>query len=144
MSLMRVRVSIFPIIRTLLLWLSLTGVASCGAVNPPTGITSHVLVLVTDSQGNPVVGATVWVPADMPEQALEESGGLALTDGQGNVCADPPSLALFSACTDAGGVALLPCGDQGVYLVNYFKDEASGVTNAKCGDDGVVPAPFNP
>lgn len=121
--------------------------SACGGILASDGITAHVLVLVTDAGGNPVPGATVWVPADPAPQALafavgEE--GLALVDEQGNTCADPPAEALFAACTDAEGVALLPCGGEGVFLLNYFKDAASGTTSAKCAEGGVVPAPFDP
>lgn len=125
------------------------GLSACGGILSPSpdGITAHVLVLVTDAGGNPVPGATVWVPADPEPQALTLAGeewGLALVDEQGNTCADPPAAALFAACTDAEGLALLPCGDDGVFLLNYFKDAASGTTSAKCAEGGVVPAPFDP
>jgi hypothetical protein len=104
-----------------------------------------MLVLVTDGNGDPVPGATVWVPADpaLRTQGLAEEG-LALVDSQGNSCADPPALALFSACTDAEGIAVLTCGNDAIYLVNYFKDGASGATNGKCAQSGVVPAPLDP
>lgn len=125
------------------------GLSACGGILSPSpdGITAHVLVLVTDAGGNPVPGATVWVPADPAPPALAlagEEGGLALVDEQGNACADPPAAVLFAACTDAEGLALLPCGGNGVFLLNYFKDAASGTTSAKCAEGGVVPAAFDP
>lgn len=123
------------------------GLSACGGVlsASPDGITAHVLVLVTEAGGDPVPGATVWVPADPAPAALvlAEEGGLALVDEQDNTCADPPAAALFAACTDAEGIALLPCGGEGVFLLNYFKDAASGTTSAKCAEGGVVPAPLN-
>lgn len=147
MSLLRATgVFLFSQLNRLLLCFLFSGLSACGAVSKPDGITANMLVLVTDASGSPVSGATVWIPADSPAAAQLLSGqdGLALVDEQGNTCADPPASALFVACTDAEGIALLPCGGDGVFLLNYFKDAASGVTSAKCGGAGVVPAPFDP
>lgn len=116
---------------------------ACGGRASGGGITAGVFVLVTDADQAPVPGATVWIPAD-PAMQVEDFEGLALVDPQGNSCADPPAPALFAACTNTEGIALLPCGGEGVYLVNYFKDAASGTTNAECTATGVVPAPLDP
>lgn len=141
----RVRgVSFYLDIRRLFLLGLALGLLACGKVNPSEGINSHALILVTDAQGDPVAGATVWIAEDFAAFRSEGLEVLALTDEQGNACEDPPSPALFAACTDEQGIAILPCGGSGVYLVNYFKDVAEGIINAKCGDDGVVPAPLNP
>lgn len=118
--------------------------SACGSFSSSQGITSNVLVLVTDVQGNPVPGATVWIPADNPQMRTDDDGALALVDEQGNLCADPPVAAVFAACTGTDGIALLPCGNQGTYLVNFSSGSQSGVINAKCGQSGVVPAPLEP
>jgi len=116
--------------------------SACGSFSSSQGITSNVLILVTDAQGDPVPGATVWIPADNPQMRIEDEDALVLVDEQGNACADPPETAVFAACTGTDGIALLPCGNRGTYLVNFASGAQTGVTSAKCGQSGVVPAPF--
>jgi len=113
-------------------------------VPPPNGINSNVLILVTDVDGNPVPGATVWIPADDAAMQIDTQDALDLVDEQGNACADPPETAIFEACTGNDGIALLPCGNHATYLVKYASGAQSGMTNAKCAQAGVVPAPLGP
>ncbi len=117
---------------------------ACGNNPLADGITANVLVLVLDPDGNPVPGATVWVPTDGAAQRFAEAGEKRFVDPQGNSCANPPADALFLACTGSDGIAVLPCGDRGTFLLEYFLGAQSGTTNARCAQEGVVPAPLNP
>lgn len=118
--------------------------SGCGGGSSDPGIDSNALILVIDPQGNPVPGATVWVPADAAAQEFLSSEPKLFVDPQGNSCANPPGTALFLACTGSDGIAILPCGDNGTFLLNYFLGAQNGTTSAKCGQNGVVAAPLNP
>jgi len=119
--------------------------SGCGSFRSSShGINSNVLILVTDVDGNPVPGATVWIPADDAAMAIDAQDASELVDEQGNACADPPETAIFEACTGNDGIALLPCGNHATYLVKYASGAQSGMTNAKCAQAGVVPAPLGP
>jgi len=100
--------------------------------------------LVTDSGGQPVSGATVWVPADAAALVAGTSlpEGLALTDSEGNSCADPPEPALFAACTGSDGIALLQCGGESTFLFKFQKDSNQNSATGTCGKGGVVAAPL--
>jgi len=112
------------------------GSASCGAFSAEGGIPAQAIILVTDSAGNPVPGATVWVPAD--------SGDGVGTDTSGEACAPAPPPVLFASCTGEDGIALLQCADGAVFLFQYAKDGLEGMISGKCGDGNILPAPLNP
>ncbi|HCU26144.1 MAG TPA: hypothetical protein DF383_14105 [Deltaproteobacteria bacterium] len=113
--------------------------AACGGGGE--GIAAHVLVEVTEADGRPVAGASVWVPADeVVIQGFESSA--ALVDALGNTCPDPPDPVLFAACTGPDGLALLQCPAQSLFLLKYRSGDREGVTNARCSAEGVVPAPL--
>ncbi len=112
------------------------GSASCGSFTAEGGIPSQALILVTDSVGNPVAGATVWVPAD--------SGDSVGTDTSGQSCAPAPPPVLFASCTGEDGIALLQCADGVTFLFQYAKDGAEGTISGECGNGDILPAPLNP
>jgi hypothetical protein len=112
------------------------GSASCGSFSADNGIPAQALILVTDSAGNPVAGATVWVPAD--------SGDSVGIDTSGQGCASPPPPVLFASCTGEDGIALLQCADGATFLFQYAKDGAEGMISGECGNGDILPAPLNP
>jgi len=115
--------------------LALSG-ASCGSFTAEGGTPSQALILVTDSAGNPVAGATVWVPAD--------SGDGVGTDTSGQGCAPAPQPVLFASCTGEDGIALLQCADGSIFLFQFAKDGAEGMISGECGTGDILSAPFNP
>lgn len=109
--------------------------ASCGSFSADGGIPAQALILVIDSAGNPVPGATVWVPAD--------SGQAPGTDTTGLACPPPPPPVLFASCTGEDGIALLQCADGTVFLFQYAKDGAEGTVSGECGNGDILPAPLD-
>lgn len=120
------------------------GSASCGSFSADggilgtddRGIPGQALILVTDNAGNPVAGATVWVPADSGDEVAID------TSGQGCEPAPPP--VLFASCTGEDGIALLQCADGATFLFQYAKDGAEGMISGECGNEDILPAPLNP
>lgn len=115
---------------------ALSGVA-CGSFSATGGgIPAQALILVIDSQGNPVSGATVWVPADSGE-----GPGLDSTNGS---CDPAPQPVLFASCSGDDGIALLQCADGTTFLFQYAKDGLEGTISGQCGDGNIIQAPLGP
>lgn len=112
------------------------GSASCGSFTANGGIPAQALILVVDSAGNPVPGATVWVPAD--------SGGETPIDTTDGSCEAPPPPVLFASCTGEDGIALLQCADGATFLFQYAKDGLEGTISGPCGDGSILQAPLGP
>ncbi|HKX13322.1 MAG TPA: Ig-like domain-containing protein [bacterium] len=112
------------------------GGASCGSFTADGGIPGQALILVTDNAGNPVAGATVWVPADSGDEVAID------TSGQGCEPAPPP--VLFASCTGEDGIALLQCAEGATFLFQYAKEGAEGMISGECGNGDILPAPLNP
>lgn len=134
-------------LKFLTLILCLGAVAACGSTNPagPDGVPGQVTVAVQAPNGDPISGATVWVPSGGAAlKALKvQSAGKALTDSQGNTCADTPEPASSAACSGVDGQAILECAGEGLIDIKFAKGSFSGIFQATCGQAELATASFS-
>lgn len=124
----------------------------CSSGAPPPRVTgggdtggmptaSELTVTVTAPNGDPISAATVWIDSSQQFAAIKLSSKAEFIDAEGNVCDEPPGGAVVAACTNAQGVAKIPCdGLSGTVVVNFAKGSFSGVVDADCSNPGEVAA----
>ncbi len=136
------------ILRFSLLASTLLGAAACG--NNPAGPTGtpgtpgQLSVAVTAPNGDPISGATVWVPAGSASlKAMGvQSTSKGLVDAAGNSCADVPEANTSAACTGSDGRALLLCDGENPVDVKFAKGSFTGILQATCGQGELATASF--
>lgn len=120
-------------------------IGACGSGGEDNeGIPGQVSVAVSAPNGDPISGATVWVPngAATMKSLQVDSSTKALTDDEGETCADVPEPAFDSDCSGADGSATLACEGEGEITIKFAKGSFSGVLSATCGQAAVVQAAF--
>lgn len=107
----------------------------CGS-SSGTGTAGQITLNITAPNGDPIAGATVWVPessSDIVKAIKVDARNKSLTDDQGNTCADPATTALYSACTNASGQAILQCDGTGTVTANVAKGSFASTIQFTCG-----------
>ncbi len=102
-----------------------------------SGTAGQISGLVTAPNGDPISGATVWVPeASASVSALKiKRTGKKLTDGD-LTCEDTPESASDATCSATDGSFTVECTGTGSTTVKYAKGSFSGTATIDCGDNG--------
>lgn len=120
--------------------LALTGFAlltqACGSTaTTATGTADQITATIQSPNGDPVAGATVWIPSSTSVSASKLiKGSKNIITGTGGItCDDTPEAASDSDCSSATGAVTLSCTGTGSTTVKYAKGSFSGSTTIACG-----------
>ncbi|OGQ07307.1 MAG: hypothetical protein A3G32_04860 [Deltaproteobacteria bacterium RIFCSPLOWO2_12_FULL_40_28] len=113
---------------------------SCGGSDSSSssGTAGRISGTVTSPNGDPVSGATVWIPStsSTATKVLQVNSKVkGLTDGDGESCSDPSSTASDSDCSSATGAFTVECSGTGSQTVNFAKGSFTGDTTVNCGSN---------
>ncbi len=123
------------------LTLALLGLAlltqACGSATTTTatGTAGQVTTSIQSANGDPVAGATVWIPSSSSVSATKlivHNKNITGSDGT-TTCDDPPEAASDSDCSAANGAVTLSCTGTGSTTVKYAKGSFSGTATISCG-----------